>query len=114
MNKSPLIICLNTREVSVDAATLLISANGYICTWSVKNDRGLLAKFKAVNDEGAVITTMSTDVNDQILLTGDNSGRVYLWDIQGFGFKKQADTGPSEVINGWHVSLHSPPLLGFW
>uniref|UniRef100_A0A7N6FEJ4 WD repeat-containing protein on Y chromosome n=1 Tax=Anabas testudineus TaxID=64144 RepID=A0A7N6FEJ4_ANATE len=99
---------LAVLPVGVNTATLLTSADGYICAWSVKSKGGLLAKFKAVNDEYAVITTMSTDVNEQILLMGDSTGRIYLWDIQGFGFKNQADTGPFENIKGWRVSLRSP------
>uniref|UniRef100_A0A8P4KBH7 WD repeat-containing protein on Y chromosome n=1 Tax=Dicentrarchus labrax TaxID=13489 RepID=A0A8P4KBH7_DICLA len=58
---SPLILCLKTRATNVHTATLLTSADGFIYAWSVKSNGGLLGKFKAVNDEGAVITTMSTD-----------------------------------------------------
>ncbi|XP_038572204.1 WD repeat-containing protein on Y chromosome-like [Micropterus salmoides] len=111
---SPLILCLKTREVNIDTATLLISADGYINAWSVNVKGGLLGKFRAVNYEGAVITAMSTDVNEQILLTGDSTGKIYLWDIQEFGLKKQADKGPFEDIHGWRVSLCPPPLLGSW
>ncbi|XP_039987252.1 WD repeat-containing protein on Y chromosome-like [Xiphias gladius] len=111
---SPLIICLRTRAVKVDTATLLTSAEGYIYAWSVISKGGLLGKFRAVNVEGAVIATMSTDVDEQILLTGDSTGRIYLWDIQRFGFRKWADKGPFEDINGWRVSICPPPLLGSW
>uniref|UniRef100_A0A3B4U682 WD repeat-containing protein on Y chromosome n=1 Tax=Seriola dumerili TaxID=41447 RepID=A0A3B4U682_SERDU len=37
------------------------STNGYIYAWSVISKGGLLGKFRAVKDEGAVVTTMSTD-----------------------------------------------------
>ncbi|XP_071326536.1 WD repeat-containing protein on Y chromosome-like [Trachinotus anak] len=111
---SPLIKCLRTRVVSLGTATLLTSADGYIYAWSVISKGGLIGKFRAVNDEGAVITTMSTDVSEQILLTGDNTGRIYLWDIQRFGIKTQADKGPFENTNGRQVSLCPPPLLGSW
>uniref|UniRef100_A0A8C9XMF4 WD repeat-containing protein on Y chromosome n=1 Tax=Sander lucioperca TaxID=283035 RepID=A0A8C9XMF4_SANLU len=111
---TPLIKCLKTREVSVDTATLLTSSDGNIYAWSVNSKGGLIGKFRAVNDEGAVITTMSTDPNEQILLTGDNTGKIYQWDIQAFGFKKQANKGPFEDINGWRVSLCPPPLLRSW
>ncbi|XP_034416764.1 WD repeat-containing protein on Y chromosome-like [Cyclopterus lumpus] len=109
----PLIICLKKREVKRDTATLLTSADGYICAWSVNLKGGLLEKFRAVNEEGAVITTMSTDVNEDTLLTGDSTGKICQWDIRKFGFKKPPNDGPFEVINGWwHVSLAQPPLLG--
>ncbi|XP_044022799.1 WD repeat-containing protein on Y chromosome-like [Siniperca chuatsi] len=114
VNISALIMCLKTREVNADTATMLNSENGYIYAWSVISKGGLLGKFRAVNAEGAGITTMSTDVNEQILLTGDSTGKICLWDIQGFGFKQQTDKGPFEDIKGWHVSLCPPPLLRSW
>ncbi|XP_073351038.1 cilia- and flagella-associated protein 337-like [Pagrus major] len=78
------------KEAKADTATLLTSDDGYIYAWSVVCTGGLLGKFRAVKDDAAVITTMSTDVNEQILLTGDSTGRICLWDIQRFGFKRQS------------------------
>uniref|UniRef100_A0A3Q3MQI9 Uncharacterized protein n=1 Tax=Labrus bergylta TaxID=56723 RepID=A0A3Q3MQI9_9LABR len=75
---------------------------------------GLLGKFKAVEDESAVFTTMSTDVDEQILLTGDSLGKVSLWDIDGFWSGKESLKEPFEITNGWKVSLCPPPLLGSW
>ncbi|XP_041796627.1 WD repeat-containing protein on Y chromosome-like [Chelmon rostratus] len=113
-NISPPIICLKTRQVTGDTATLLTSAEGYICAWSVISKGGLLVKFRAVNDEDAVITSMATDDKEEILVTGDSTGRICLWDIQRFGFKRKADKGPVEHIKGWCVSLCPPPLLSSW
>ncbi|XP_039642810.1 WD repeat-containing protein on Y chromosome-like [Perca fluviatilis] len=114
VNNTPLIKCLKTREVIVDTATLLTSSDGNMYAWSVISKGGLIGKFRAVNDEGAVITTMSTDPNEQILLTGDTTGKIYQWDIQAFGFKKLVNNGPFEDRNGWRVSLCPPPLLRSW
>ncbi|KAI9524890.1 hypothetical protein NQZ68_014425, partial [Dissostichus eleginoides] len=114
VNTGPIVLCLKTREVNVHTATLLTSADGFISAWSVKSKGGVLGKFRAVNDEDAIITTMSTDVNEKILLTGDSTGRICQWDIQRFGFKDKANTGPFEDIRGWRVSLCPPPLLGTW
>lgn len=61
-----------------------------------------------MNDEDAVITTMLTGD----WLTGDSTGKIYLWDVLGFRFKKTADKGPFEDMKGWRVSLYPPPLLG--
>ncbi|XP_054477216.1 WD repeat-containing protein on Y chromosome-like [Anoplopoma fimbria] len=110
----PLIKCLQKRDVKADTATLLTSADGYICAWSVNIKGGLLGKFRAVDEEGAFITTMSTDVKEHMLLTGDSTGKICQWDIQQFGFMKQANKGPFEVTNGWRVSLAQLPLLGSW
>lgn len=54
--------------VSVDSATLLTSADGYIYAWFVICKGSLLVKFRAVNHDDAVITTMSTDASEQTLL----------------------------------------------
>ncbi|KAM8769895.1 WD repeat-containing protein on Y chromosome-like [Acanthopagrus schlegelii] len=102
------------KDAKADTATLLTSADGYIYAWSVICTGGLLGKFRAVKDDEAVITTMSTDVNEEILLTGDSTGRICRWDIRRFGFKRQANNGPFEKRNGWLVSLCPPPLLESW
>ena len=54
---------MKTREVDIEIATLLISADGYIGAWSVKAKGGLIGKFKAV-ESNAVITYMITDESD--------------------------------------------------
>lgn len=81
-----LLKCLKNREVTFNTATILTSAEDMVCAWSAIVKGGLLAKFRAVQDEDAVITTMTTDVNEKILLVGDSMGMVYMWDIQQFGF----------------------------
>ncbi|XP_070707125.1 WD repeat-containing protein on Y chromosome-like [Pempheris klunzingeri] len=114
MDFSPFVICLKTRDIDVNTATLLTCTDGYIQAWSVKIRGGLLGKFRAVEDEDAVITAMSTDVNEQILLTGDSTGKIYVWDIQEYGFKDQTEKGPFEEISRRRVSACPPPLLGSW
>ncbi|XP_042269616.1 WD repeat-containing protein on Y chromosome-like isoform X3 [Thunnus maccoyii] len=112
---SPIILCLQTRAATTDTATLLTSKNDHIYAWSIISKGGLLGKFRAVCETSAVVTTMSTDGNEKILLIGDSTGNIYLWDIQRFGLLKKGDPqGPSEVIRGWRVSLSPPPLLGHW
>ncbi|XP_038867441.1 WD repeat-containing protein on Y chromosome-like [Salvelinus namaycush] len=87
---------LGTRERSPDTAILLTSAaDGYVYAWSIHHLGGLLGKFRAVHSEGTAITTMSTDLQDQMLLTGDSTGYIM-------------------VVDGWSVSLTPPPLLSSW
>ncbi|XP_031698538.1 WD repeat-containing protein on Y chromosome-like, partial [Anarrhichthys ocellatus] len=112
--KDNLVVCLKKRKVKNDTATLLTSSDGYICAWSVSINGGLIGKFRAVDKEGAVINTMSTDLEEQILMTWDSTGKFCQWDIASFGFRKQAKEEPFEDRNGWHVSLAQPPLLGSW
>ncbi|XP_056913061.1 uncharacterized protein LOC130539016 [Takifugu flavidus] len=113
-NIRTIILFLKTREVNVNTATLLISAGGHLYACSVIRQGGLLGRFKAVNNEGAVITTMTTDANEQMLLTGDDTGMIYMWNIQTFGFRTAEDKGPFEKIDGCYVSLHQPDLLRSW
>lgn len=114
VNISPLMVCLKTRVLKVEIATMLTASGGYIYAWSVVRDGGLLGKYKAVEDENAVITTMSTDATENMLLSGDSHGMIYLWDIQNFGVKRKNDRGPFEDMSGWRVSLSPPPLLKSW
>lgn len=113
-NFRTVILFLKTREVNVNTATLLTSAGGYLNACSVISQGGLLGRFKAVSNEGAVITTMTTDTNEQMLLTGDTTGMINMWNIQTFGFRTEEDTGPFQEIDGWRVSLHQPDLLRSW
>lgn len=114
VNISPLMVCMKTRGLKVEIATMLTASGGYIYAWSVVRDGGLLGKYKAVEDDNAVITTMTTDVTENILLSGDSHGMIYLWDIQNFGVKRKSERGPFEDISGWRVSLSPPPLLKSW
>lgn len=54
----------------------------------------MLGKFRAVKDHVAVITTVSMNVNKQILLTRDSTGNICLWDFKRFGLKRQTSNGP--------------------
>lgn len=57
---------------------------------------------------------MTTDANEQMLLTGDDTGMIYMWNIQTFGFRSAEDKGPFEEIDGCCISLHKPDLLRSW
>lgn len=113
-NIRTVVLFLKTREVDVNTATLLTSTGGHLYAFSVISHGGLLGRFKAVNKVGAVITTMTTDANEQILLTGDNTGMIYMWDIEIFGLRTEMDVGPFEEIDSWRVSLYKPDLLRSW
>ncbi|CAL8242581.1 unnamed protein product [Merluccius merluccius] len=56
---------------------------------------GLLGRFEAVHSEGASISSMSTDDQDQTLLTGDSTGSIAV----------KAD---------WTVAVAPPPLRSTW
>lgn len=112
-NNGVLVKVLKSRKASENTATVLTSTHGYINAWSVVREGGLLGKFRALKDEGEFITAMSTDVDERTLLTGDNVGRIYLWDITSFGFKMD-ENWPFENIEGWHMPVYSCILLASW
>ncbi|KAG2468526.1 WD repeat-containing protein on Y chromosome-like [Polypterus senegalus] len=99
---------LHSRKLGPDAATLLTSASdGYILAWSVHPDGGLLGKFKAVTFNASFITTMTTDENDEILITGDTNGYIKIWDIENYccSNKILKENGDSVEISGSEVKL---------
>lgn len=112
-NNGLLIKILRRRQASEKTATVLTSTAGYVYGWSIVRGGGLLGKFRALKDKGEVITAMSTDVEERTLLTGDNSGKIYLWDITSFGLNME-NNWPSEDIEGWNVPVCTCVLLASW
>lgn len=112
-NNGFLIKILRRRQASDKTATVLTSTAGYVYAWSIVREGGLLGKFRALKDKGEVITAMSTDVEERTLLTGDNSGKIYLWDITSFGLNMETNW-PSEDIEGWNVPVCTCVLLASW
>ena len=90
MTTSPIILCLQTRTATADTVTLLTSKNDHIYAWSIISRGGLLGKFRAVCDTSAVVT------NEKILLIGDSTGKINLWDIQRVWTSKKGR--PSRAI----------------
>uniref|UniRef100_A0A3Q3GET7 WD repeat-containing protein on Y chromosome n=1 Tax=Labrus bergylta TaxID=56723 RepID=A0A3Q3GET7_9LABR len=112
-NKVTGIVCINDR-IFVSGLNSRTIFNMDLEDKDHRYMRLLNTTFKAVEDESAVLTTMSTDVDEQILLTGDSLGNVSLWDIDGFWSGKDSLKEPFEITNEWKVSLCPPPLLGSW
>ncbi|XP_036067609.1 uncharacterized protein LOC118598714, partial [Oryzias melastigma] len=105
---------LQHRETNSKIASLLVSYDGFVFAWSIDACGGVIAKFRAVTEKSAKITCMTTDTTENILLTGDSTGIICLWDIQGYADRKKSDPVPHERIKGWRTSLCAPPLLRSW
>uniref|UniRef100_A0A4W4HR41 WD repeat-containing protein on Y chromosome n=1 Tax=Electrophorus electricus TaxID=8005 RepID=A0A4W4HR41_ELEEL len=126
----PQALFLGTRERSPDTAVLLTCmADGYVCAWSIHQQGGLLARFPAVYSEGDFVTSMSTDSQEQMLLTGDRKGYITLWDIKGYCCSShgERDTAQASLLNSalWFSAASRfetagaclwppPPLLSTW
>ncbi|XP_067095118.1 WD repeat-containing protein on Y chromosome-like [Osmerus mordax] len=101
---------LSTRERSPDTAVLLTSsADGYIYAWSVYLSGGLLAKFRARHKEGSIVTAMSTDSQNQILLSGHSNGYIMVWDIEKYCYRMWSEK--SEEKPAKESTLRLPDLI---
>ncbi|KAG5281841.1 hypothetical protein AALO_G00049380 [Alosa alosa] len=100
---------LGTRERSPDTAILLTSAaDGYIYAWSIHHQGGLLGKFKAVHGDSTSISSMSTDLHNQMLLTGDSQGYIMLWNIGKYCYCMQ---GGQESLCQQPGDINLPSLI---
>lgn len=110
---SLLVKVLKSRKPGANTATVLTSTRGSIYAWSSVRDGRPLGRFRALQDQGGFITAMSTDVEERTLLTGDDAGHIYLWDMTSFGLKADADC-PPEDAEGWRPPAYAPILLASW
>ncbi|XP_040602467.1 EF-hand calcium-binding domain-containing protein 8 isoform X4 [Mesocricetus auratus] len=81
------IIFLQTRPRLPHTAALLSSCiDGFIYAWSIHGNGGLLGKFPVDLEENGniVVGAMTTDENDWILITGDSTGNIKIWDIKDY------------------------------
>ncbi|XP_039174847.1 EF-hand calcium-binding domain-containing protein 8 [Crotalus tigris] len=100
------VLFLKTRERKTNVAILLTSCmDGFLYAWSVENKGGMLGKFRASHETGrdSVVTTMSTDDKELILLTGDSLGYIKIWDIMDYC------TGPEVEDSKLDLTEESPP-----
>ncbi|KAM6458028.1 EF-hand calcium-binding domain-containing protein 8 [Liasis olivaceus] len=100
------VLFLKSRERKPNVAILLTSCmDGFLYAWSVGNEGGLMGKFRATHSTAVdtVVSTMSTDDKDLILLTGDSLGYIKIWDIMNYC------TGPDTQDSKVDLAEESPP-----
>ncbi|XP_041911062.1 EF-hand calcium-binding domain-containing protein 8 [Arvicola amphibius] len=81
------IIFLQTRPRLQHTAAMLSSCtDGFIYAWSIHGNGGLLGKFPVdIEVNGSIVVgAMATDENDWILITGDSTGMIKIWDIKEY------------------------------
>ncbi|XP_044118277.1 EF-hand calcium-binding domain-containing protein 8 [Neovison vison] len=138
------IIFLQTRPRQPHIAALLSSCiDGLIYAWSTHGAGGLLGKFPVdcLSEGDVVVGAMATDEKDWILITGDCTGYIKIWDIKDYCmFADKWSPQPSrtnkfqflipeqvqvnlphhilleekEVVAGQTISLVPPKLLNAW
>ncbi|XP_038078621.1 WD repeat-containing protein on Y chromosome-like isoform X2 [Patiria miniata] len=80
------VIFLQSRPNDKDTATLMASgADGWVRAWSVHHKGGLLGQFNAAQKGGGEsVLAMTTDSENEFLITGDTSGYIMVWDITDY------------------------------
>jgi hypothetical protein len=79
------ILILENRTLDALTATVVvINACGWIRFWSIDHDGGLLGQFNAGQNANDVVGAMCTDKLNTMLLTGDCSGNLKVWDIKDY------------------------------
>ena len=76
------LLFLTARQTHKDTATLVASdAVGWVRAWSCHHEGGLLGQFNAAHKRGEAVLAMTTDRNNEYLVTGDSSGYIKVWDM---------------------------------
>ena len=68
---------LQTRPHSPNTATLVAAGGmGWVYSWSVHPQGGLLGQFVGAHSNGEVVLSLATDTSNTYLFTGDSTGYV--------------------------------------
>ncbi|XP_012866131.1 PREDICTED: EF-hand calcium-binding domain-containing protein 8 [Dipodomys ordii] len=108
------IIFLQTRSRLPHTAALLSSCvNGYIYAWSIHGSGGLMGKFPVDSDNSGSVTvsTMATDEDDCILITGDSKGKIRIWDIKDYCIFVGHPSTPHSVKYSSEIQNKFPDLM---
>ncbi|XP_056325906.1 WD repeat-containing protein on Y chromosome [Danio aesculapii] len=86
------------------AAVLLSSQAGFVCCWSVCGPRHNHGQFYVPDKSGENVMGFSTDPENNLLVTGDTTGSIKVWDISQYAL----NAGDIESVAAF------PPLLYSW
>ena len=97
----PTLLMLESRKVNGKTAVLLSAGvNAMINAWSVHQRGGLVGRFTAGASD-VTITTLATNKNNTVLVTGDSSGYVKTWDIENYCLENATD---ENEVDGYRPS----------
>ncbi|XP_025088081.1 WD repeat-containing protein on Y chromosome-like [Pomacea canaliculata] len=82
-NSVDAMLFLHTRHPNDERTATLITAcnEGWIRAWSLHTKGGLLGQFAATERVGEMVLAMTTDPENEFLITGDTLGYVKVWDL---------------------------------
>ena len=89
------VLFLQNRTHATDTATLLSTGSGgWIRAWCMFGG-GLAGEFMAANNHRESILCMTSDENNERLMTGDTQGYIKIWNISNYCIRqKDEDTSP--------------------
>jgi WD40 repeat protein len=73
---------------------LISSEAGHIIFWSLTEKK--IAKFYASAFKDQSVLTLTTDFNNNVIISGDTKGYIYIWDI-----RKRENFSEPELLNSW-------------
>jgi WD40 repeat protein len=89
------VLFLQSRTHATDTATLLSTGSGgWIRAWSMFGG-GLAGEFMASNNHRESILCMTSDENNDLLMTGDTQGYIKVWNISKYCIQEDNDKGTS-------------------
>lgn len=88
------LLFLQSRTHATETATLLTTGSGgWVRAWCMFGG-GLAGEFMASNNDRESVLCMTSDENNERLMTGDTQGYIKIWSIRDFCIKKGSDGSP--------------------
>ncbi|XP_073670873.1 cilia- and flagella-associated protein 337 [Paramisgurnus dabryanus] len=86
-----------------NSAVLLSSQAGSVCWWSIYGPKHKHGQFYVPGESNKSVTGLSSDQENSLLVTGDTTGSIKVWDISHYALSSGDE--PAEEL---------PPLLHSW
>ncbi|XP_077316835.1 cilia- and flagella-associated protein 337-like isoform X3 [Lithobates pipiens] len=97
------LLFLQYRAAQREGAVLISSEGGVLCWWSIFTPDSIFGSFYAPGEADESVFGMASDDTNHLLVSGDTSGYIQVWDIS------QYNLHPQDQAKGVR-----PPLLFSW
>ncbi|XP_020912310.1 WD repeat-containing protein on Y chromosome isoform X2 [Exaiptasia diaphana] len=79
-----LFLTTRAQNRAQESATLISSESGVLEFWCLYGTAKPMGRFYAGEEENAFVLAMATDTSNDLLVTGDSTGRITIWDISSY------------------------------
>lgn len=103
-----------------ESAILVSSEAGTLEFWCLYGPNRPMGRFTAANDEDSTVVALATDTSNEILITGDSSGFITVWDISSYCISRaetiiaQVWSTTQRAVNPDENPEGKPPQLASW